>query len=416
MSRLQESLSRYAWRRAEQGCGRFGVERSAEQVALALFATGADQRTFLVARVDALGGNRHAQALPQTDQSLDDPGTFALAGHRADEAAVDLDLVQPEAAQVIEARIAGPEIVEGDADPRCPQRAQDIAGVVEIGDERALGHVDFEPFGCDARFREDLLDALRELLVTELAGMDVDRQGHMRGPGPGRDAGAPQHALADHMDQSHLFGDRGEPFERDLAAFGIDPARGGVEPDHGMGAQVEGGAIDDVDAVMVQRVTQRILHHGALADLGVHSGFEKAQRAASLALRTVERDIGLAHRLLDRRGVGRDQRDADPGAHAVAGARCGDGELQRLDHAERDVGRGFRIGQVRGEDRELVAAESCDKIAVAHRGQQPLRHTNKYLVPCTMAMNIIDPLKPVEVEQEHGMRRIRSRWRVERSA
>lgn len=54
--------------------------------------------------------------MSEPDQRADDARTLALGGHCVDEAAVDLDLVDPEIAQVVEAGIACPEIVECDRD------------------------------------------------------------------------------------------------------------------------------------------------------------------------------------------------------------------------------------------------------------------------------------------------------------
>ena len=91
-----------------------------------------------------------------------------------------------------------------------------------------------------------------------------------------------------------------------------------------------------------------------------------------------------------------------------------DRSLQRLDHAQRHVGRSLRPDQVMRKYREFIAAEARQQIAAAHRAQQPLRHDDEHLIADCMAVNIVDLLEAVQVEQKYSMHRAAARRRSER--
>ena len=75
--------------------------------------------------------------------------TIAVEPERAqqllDERAVDLDLVEREALQIAEARIAGAEIVERDADAHAAQRMEDRDHASRAFQEDRFGDLDLEP-------------------------------------------------------------------------------------------------------------------------------------------------------------------------------------------------------------------------------------------------------------------------------
>jgi hypothetical protein len=54
------------------------------------------------------------------------------------------------------------------------------------------------------------------------------------------------------------------------------------------------------------------------------------------------------------------------------------------------------------EDRELVAAEPRDLVAVAQRGSQPGADLSQQGIPGRVPECVVDLLEAVEVEQEHG--------------
>ena len=63
---------------------------------------------------DTLGGDRHREAFAEADDRDDDRLRVGAAAHRGDEAAVDLDPVERQGAQLRERRIAAAEVVKAD--------------------------------------------------------------------------------------------------------------------------------------------------------------------------------------------------------------------------------------------------------------------------------------------------------------
>lgn len=101
----------------------------AEQMPLHLLASRAlDLRQLLLA-FDALGGRHHAKTRRQVGDGPDDRLTVFPADDLLHEAPVDLDLVEREAAQIVERAVAGAKIVEREPHP---ERA-DLVQQVDIG-------------------------------------------------------------------------------------------------------------------------------------------------------------------------------------------------------------------------------------------------------------------------------------------
>src|SRR3546814_18178472 len=70
----------------------------------------------LVGGFHALGGDRHVEAARQRHDRLNDQHGFFLDTGFADEGPVDLQLVEDRLVQIAERGIAGPEIIQRDAD------------------------------------------------------------------------------------------------------------------------------------------------------------------------------------------------------------------------------------------------------------------------------------------------------------
>src|SRR3712207_983988 len=93
----------------------------------------------------------------------------------AHEAPVDLELVDRETLQVGQRGIAGAEIVDGQADAEIPQCVELCLHVRAALHERALRDLKLEVAGRQPRFREDGLQALKEIGLLELPAREIDR-------------------------------------------------------------------------------------------------------------------------------------------------------------------------------------------------------------------------------------------------
>ncbi len=107
----------------------------------------------LLAGLDAFGRRRHAQAVGQSRHRLDDGAGVGAFAETLDEAAVDLDLVEREAAQDSSATNTGAEIVHRDADAERPQLMQHRERHVAVLHQHGFGDLELEPVGPAAARR-----------------------------------------------------------------------------------------------------------------------------------------------------------------------------------------------------------------------------------------------------------------------
>src|ERR1700754_4294345 len=88
----------------------------AEQIALHFRTPERAQQALLRFSLDAFSRGRHVAGRGNVDDRLHDAGRSVMLRYVVDEAAIDLDLVEGEALQIAQRRIAGAEVVERDAD------------------------------------------------------------------------------------------------------------------------------------------------------------------------------------------------------------------------------------------------------------------------------------------------------------
>src|SRR6195952_6118775 len=116
--------------------------RTSDQIALNP-APCVCQKSPLLLGLDALGNDRQAERPTESQGGVDDGGCLEAGADLRGEALVDLDLVEWKGLQIGQRRIAGPEIVHGEADAEILDPAQDGKGALEILEQHALGDLDF---------------------------------------------------------------------------------------------------------------------------------------------------------------------------------------------------------------------------------------------------------------------------------
>src|SRR5215469_3030463 len=99
---------------------------------------------------------------------MDDRGCVGRILDIADEAAVDLELVERERAQIEQARIAGTEVIEREAHPQRFELLHRRGGILDVADERAFGELELKPCGRKPSFSQDALDDGDEVWTAEL--------------------------------------------------------------------------------------------------------------------------------------------------------------------------------------------------------------------------------------------------------
>src|SRR5690606_24775646 len=106
----------------------------------------------------------------QRHDGFDQFARTAVGGDVVDEAAIDLEAVERQRAELRQAGIAGAEIVKTDADAVVLERGDDRADRAEVLVQTAFGNLDLEAGRREPGFGEHLEQLLSEPRVAELDG------------------------------------------------------------------------------------------------------------------------------------------------------------------------------------------------------------------------------------------------------
>jgi hypothetical protein len=146
------------------GCG------ATVEPALPALAAEPEEHVRLLFGLDAFGDGDEAERVTETDGGGDDLAALAGAGHVHDKAAIDLELVEGEGLEVLEAGVAGAEVVEREATTEGLDAVSDGLRAGEVHKEGALGDLDGEVAERKAGLVGDVGDLVGEGEVAELEG------------------------------------------------------------------------------------------------------------------------------------------------------------------------------------------------------------------------------------------------------
>jgi hypothetical protein len=272
--------------------------------------------------------------------------------------------------------------------------------------DRGLGDLEHEHRRRDVVAPQHRGDVLDERRVVQLARRQVHRQRRrvvaVRAPPAGRlGARGVEHPAADLDDEAALLGARDELVGPDHPALGMLPAHERLDRDGAPVAQVDDRLEVDDELVAGDRALQVARQLAALQRLGLHLRREERVSAA-LALGRVHRQVGLAHEVLERRGVvGRD-RDARRRGQLDGLALELEAAPERVERPLRGVRRTVRRIDRLQQDRELVPAQADDEVALAHRLLQAPGRLAQQLVTGRVAERVVDELEVVEVDEQQA--------------
>jgi hypothetical protein len=320
----------------------------------------------------------------------------------ADEAAIDLDLVEREALQIAQRGEAGAEIVERNAHADGAELMQDCQRRLVVTDQHRLGDFDLQPARLQSGSRERAHDPQRQRLAFQLDRRDVDGNANVGRPSGGFGAGGPEHPIAELVNKSGIFRHRDEFGGRDHAAFGMAPAQQRLAARDRVAVKIEQRLIVELEAAIGHGLTQVLLHCQPRLGAGVHFWFEEAMGAAPFGLGGIHCEIGVLDQLIEVGTVLRCQRNADAGvggemmAEAVAGLP--DGVMDSRDEFHHIGGAADR-----GPDHgEFVAAEPRDQIAPLEATLDAAGNRLQQLVADMMSERVVDALELVNVDIEQG--------------
>ena len=380
-----------------------GGHRLAEDIALDLADPEFADEAQIVVGLDPLRRGIHVETLGERDDGADDRGIAVRGrGRAADEALVDLDLVERRLAQVAERRIAGPEIVEREPHAERLEPREGVVGGVAGGQEHALGDLEFEPLGAQFVFGERGGDDVDDRRVVELDRRQVDRDAHRIRPFGGFGKRGLEHELADLADHPALFGERDELVGGDRAAGRVAPPHQRLEPRQILARGADDRLERDPQFVAIERLAEIVVEHLAIRRLAVHRGLVEHMLAAPGGLGGIKREIGVADQAVGAILLRVADRDPDRGADGDPVALDQIGARDLLDQRPREALEQPGLDRARKHGLELVPAQSPDLAMVAHDAGQPLPDQPQQGVPDRMAKRVVDVLEPVEVDQEQG--------------
>ena len=171
-----------------------------------------------------------SHAVGQGNDGARNGGIGPVGQHFRHKAPVDLQLVQRQALEQGQRRVAGAEVIERQ------RHAQGLEGA-HLGQrdfhavsQQAFGQFKFEPLRADAGALYLGHHPVDEIGVTELAHADIHRHaqaGGRRPLRPGRElfTGGSQRPLAERKNQAGFLGHRDEVSRRDQSTHGMLPAQ-----------------------------------------------------------------------------------------------------------------------------------------------------------------------------------------------
>ena len=215
-------------------------------------------------------------------------------------------------------------------------------------------------------------------------------------------AGRAQDPFADRDDEPGELRDGDEFARRDEAQLRVAPAQERLGPEDLGRLEVEEGLEVELELVVGDGLAEAALEGEALDGLGVHGGRVELVVVAPLLLGPVHRRVGVADERFRVVTVRRIDGDADARRDEELAAVDPEGIVDRFADLPGDLGRVFFGGDARDEERELVAAEARDRVALADVLLDALGDLAEQLVADGVAQRVVDDLEAVEVEEEHG--------------
>ena len=241
---------------------------------------------------------------------------------------------------------------------------------------------------------------LVEVGLEQLLGRDVDINLDVLGPPARLLAGLAQHPLADRDDQPRVLGERDELAGADEAVVGTVPTHQRLEAHHRLAARVDHRLVVERQLLAPERLAQRDLELTALLGRGVQQRLEAAMLAAARVLGLVEREVRIAHQLLDRGAVLRAEGRPDAGADIERVLLDLIGGREVLDDAAGEFAHRAARADIAHHDGEFVAAEPAAHLAFAHQRLKPRGNLREQLVAGEMTERIIDRLEAVEIDHQ----------------
>lgn len=301
-----------------------------------------------------------------------------------------------------EAGIAGAEVVEGDAATQFAKAADGALGLGQVLDGGGFGDFQVEAGRVEAAVLDQFDDLLGGLFRAAVVGGEVEGQADARGPAHGRVQGLAQQGQGEAIDHADALGGGDEITRRDVAQLRAFPARQGLEGDGLLAVDVHDGLEDHVELALQVGPAQGLFGQAFTIELLAMGGAEQAGRAGAVALALVQGVVGVFIDVCGGKGLvgkGRDAQrapDLDGHVHQQEGLAQAGADL----FAKRPQ---LLVVQDPGDDQaEFVAAQAGQVDVLVEQSAQALADLIEQPVAHAMAIDVVDRLEAVQVDQAHG--------------
>ncbi len=168
------------------------------------------------------------------------------------------------------------------------------------------------------------------------------------------------------------------------------------------GGQLDLGLVGDFELTPLERAAEIVLQFQPRHGLLVQPRREDLPAIPARRLRPVQRHVGEAQQIGGGRFGRGAERDPDADRHPqlapVDDERC----PQPGAEPRRDARRLRQFDPLTEQDREFIATEPRQRIAVAQRALQASRRRDQQLIPDGVAEAVVDRLEAIEIEEEDG--------------
>ena len=276
--------------------------------------------------------------------------------------------------------------------------------------EPALGDLEGERRGRQARLVEDRPDRCDEVVLLELAGGQVDADlevGELEPELPfARLAARLAEDPATHRhDVAGLLGQIDELHRHEQRPIRELPADERFEPDDGPGRELDDRLVVEAQLAALVDAAEEGSEVAPRRRLRPERGTEELGPAARRGLRGVHRDVGVAEEVVGRLAVGAAERDADAGGDHRRRVAQVERLAEGVGQADGDRQGAFLVPDVVEEDGELVAAEAGRGVARPERGGDPHRRgRDEDVVAARVAEGVVEDLEVVEVDEQDAER------------
>ena len=241
--------------------------------------------------LDAFGDDAQAQRMRELDDRIDDRTRIDAVLDVHHEAAIDLQLLGGQLAQVAQARVAGAEVVDRQVDARRAEAAEGRLGGLGVLHRHRFGDLAGEERRMDAVPTQRLLDALEDVLLAHLQCGQVHGEAHAQpllAPPPRLPAGFLDDPVAQRADQSVALGQRDEHVRRHHAAPLVLPAQQRFCSRHLAALGVDLRLVEQLHLAVLERMPQIADHLELVVRVLVHRWRVEAVARTAGALRRAD--------------------------------------------------------------------------------------------------------------------------------